>query len=318
MQGAALCGHPFKARSSSAKQQGAPTEGRPYIQTALMELDSGIIFASAADLLKEDLGRGDITTQSVVRGGVKASGRFLAKQEFVLCGLEIAEAVFSTLDNNIRLESRAYDGETIAAGTEFARIEGPAAVLLTGERTALNIMQHLSGVATLTKAFVDRIEGTSAKIVDTRKTTPGLRLLEKYAVTVGGGSNHRFGLDDGVLIKDNHIALAGGVKRAVELARSAVSHLMKIEVEVGNGSQLREAIAARADVIMLGNMSLDEIRESVKLIREQTPGTIIEISGGVTLENVRQFADCGVDLISVGAITRSATAVDISLKTRPL
>lgn len=283
-----------------------------------MELDSGIIFAAAADLLKEDLGRGDITTQSVVRGGAKASGRFLAKQEFVLCGLEIVEAVFSTLDNNIRLESRAYDGETIAADTEFARIEGAATVLLTGERTALNIIQHLSGVATLTKAFVDRIDGTGAKIVDTRKTTPGLRLLEKYAVVVGGGSNHRFGLDDGVLIKDHHIALAGGVRRAVELARSAVSHLMKIEVEVGNGSQLREAITSRADVIRLGNMSLEEIRESVKSVREQSPGTIIEVSGGVNLENVRQFADCGVDLISVGAITQSVTAVDISLKIGPL
>ena len=283
-----------------------------------MELDSGIIYASAADLLKEDLGRGDITTQSIVRGGAKAGGRFLARQEFVLCGLEIAEAIFSTLDTNIRLESRAYDGETIAADSEFARIEGPAAVLLTGERTALNIMQHLSGVATLTKAFVALIEGTGARIVDTRKTTPGLRFLEKYAVTIGGGSNHRFGLDDGVLITDNHLALAGGVRRAVELARRAVPHLMKIEVEVSNPSQLREAVVARADVIMLSNMSLEDIRESVKTIRAQNPETIVEVSGGVNLDNVRQFADCGVDLISVAAITHSATSVDITLKIRPL
>lgn len=283
-----------------------------------MELDPGIIYAFASDLLKEDLGRGDITTQSVVRGGAKACGRFLAKQVFVLCGLEIAEAVFSSLDNSITLESRVYDGEAIAAGTEFARIEGPAAALLTGERTALNIMQRLSGVATLTKAFVDQVEGTGTRIVDTRKTTPGLRLLEKYAVTVGGGANHRFGLDDGVLIKDNHIALAGGVRRAVELARRAVPHLMKIEVEVGNQSQLREAIAARADVIMLDNMAIDEIRESVTLIRNEAPGAIIEVSGGVNLENVRQLAECGADLISVGAITHSARAADISLKIRPL
>jgi nicotinate-nucleotide pyrophosphorylase (carboxylating) len=283
-----------------------------------MELDSGIVYAFAADLLKEDLGRGDITTQSVVRGGARARGRFLARQDFVLCGLEIAEAVFGTLDNNILLESTVYDGEKITAGTEFARMEGPAAALLTGERTALNVMQRLSGVATLTRAFVDRVEGTGVRIVDTRKTTPGLRLIEKYAVTVGGGFNHRFGLDDGVLIKDNHIALAGGVKRAVELARSAVPHLMKIEVEVGNQPHLREAIAAHADVIMLANMNVAEIREAVKLIREQTPGTIIEVSGGVTLENVRELAECGVDLISVGAITHSAPAVDISLKTRPL
>ena len=283
-----------------------------------MELDLGIIYAFAADLLKEDLGRGDITTQSVVRGGLRARGRFLAKQDFVLCGLEIAEAVFGALDNAIGLESRVYDGDDISAGNEFAKIEGPAAALLTGERTALNIMQRLSGIATLTRAFVTRVEGTGARITDTRKTTPGLRLLEKYAVTVGGGFNHRFGLDDGVLIKDNHIALAGGVKRAVELARQSASHLMKIEVEVASQAQLREALAAPADVIMLDNMPLEEARESVKLIRDQSAAISIELSGGVTLENVRAFAECGVDLISVGAITHSAPAVDISLKIRPL
>lgn len=283
-----------------------------------MELDPGIIYAFAADLLKEDLGRGDITTQSVVRGGLRARGRFLAKQDFVLCGLEIAEAVFGALDNAIGLESRVYDGDDISAADEFAKIEGPAAALLTGERTALNIMQRLSGIATLTKAFVTCVEGTGARITDTRKTTPGLRLLEKYAVTVGGGFNHRFGLDDGVLIKDNHIALAGGVRRAVELARQSASHLMKIEVEVTNQSQLREALAAPADVIMLDNMPLEEARESVKLIRDNNPAISIELSGRVTLENVREFAECGVDLISVGAITHSAPSVDISLKIRPL
>jgi nicotinate-nucleotide pyrophosphorylase (carboxylating) len=283
-----------------------------------MELDPGIIYAFAADLLKEDLGRGDITTQSVVRGGLRARGRFLAKQDFVLCGLEIAEAVFGALDNAIGLESRVYDGDDILAGDEFAKIEGPAAALLTGERTALNIMQRLSGIATLTRAFVTRVEGTGARITDTRKTTPGLRLLEKYAVTVGGGFNHRFGLDDGVLIKDNHIALAGGVRRAVELARQSSSHLMKIEVEVASQAQLREALAAPADVIMLDNMPLEEARESVKLIRDNNPAISIELSGGVSLDNVREFAECGVDLISVGAITHSAPAIDISLKIRPL
>ncbi|HTG17781.1 MAG TPA: carboxylating nicotinate-nucleotide diphosphorylase [Blastocatellia bacterium] len=283
-----------------------------------MELEPGIIYAYASDLLKEDLGRGDITTQSVVRGGARARGRFLARQDFVLCGLEIAEAVFSTLDANIQLESRVYDGELISSGSEFALIEGPAAVLLTAERTALNLMQRLSGVATLTREFVNRISGTGARIVDTRKTTPGLRLLEKYAVTVGGGHNHRFGLDDGVLIKDNHIALAGGVRRAVESARLAAPHLMKIEVEVSSQSQLREALAVRADVIMLDNMSTTEIRDSVELIRKQSADVIVEASGGVSLETVREIAECGVDLISVGAITHSATAVDISLKMMPL
>ena len=283
-----------------------------------MELEPGIIYAYASDLLKEDLGRGDITTQSVVRAGARARGRFLARQDFVLCGLEIAEAVFSTLDANIQLESRVYDGELISSGSEFALIEGPAAVLLTAERTALNLMQRLSGVATLTREFVNRISGTGARIVDTRKTTPGLRLLEKYAVTVGGGHNHRFGLDDGVLIKDNHIAVAGGVRRAVESARLAAPHLMKIEVEVSSQSQLREAMAVRADVIMLDNMSTAEIRESVELIRKQSAEVIVEASGGVSLETVREIAECGVDLISVGAITHSATAVDISLKMMPL
>ena len=283
-----------------------------------MELEPGLIYAYASDLLKEDLGRGDITTQSVVRGGARARGRFQANQDFVLCGLEIAEAVFSTLDTNIQLESRVYDGELIRSGSEFALIEGPAAVLLTAERTALNLMQRLSGVATLTREFVNRISGTGARIVDTRKTTPGLRLLEKYAVTVGGGYNHRFGLDDGVLIKDNHIALAGGVRRAVESARLAAPHLMKIEVEVSSQSQLREALAVRADVIMLDNMSTAEISESVELIRKQSADVIVEASGGMSLETVREIAECGVDLISVGAITHSATAVDISLKMMPL
>jgi nicotinate-nucleotide pyrophosphorylase (carboxylating) len=283
-----------------------------------MDLDSGIIYAFAADLLKEDLVRGDITTQIVVRGGAKARGRFVANQDCVLCGLEIAEAVFATLDNSIMLESRAYDGERLPEGDEFARIEGPATALLTGEGAALSIMRRLSGVATLTKAFVDRIEGTGARIVDTRKTTPGLRLLEKYAVTVGGGVNSRFGLDDGVLIEQAHIPLAGGVRRAVELARRGAPHLMKIEVEVANQQQLRESIESRADVVRLANMPLDEIRESAKLIRDGSPNAIIEVSGGISLDNVVDFAACGVDLISVDVITHAATTVDISLKTRPL
>ncbi len=283
-----------------------------------MELDAGIIYAFASDLLKEDLGRGDITTQATVRGGARARGRFLAKQDFVLCGLEIAEAIFNTLDMAIEIESRFYDGETIASQTEFARVEGPATCLLAGERTALNLLQRLSGVATLTRAFVERIAGTGAKIVDTRKTTPGLRVLEKYAVTVGGGHNHRFGLDDGVLIKDNHIALAGGVRRAIELARQEIHHLMKIEVEVSNRSQLTEALEARADVIMLDNMNVEEMRESVRIIRERAKDCLIEASGGVSLESVRQIAESGVDLISVGALTHSAVAVDISLKMMPV
>jgi nicotinate-nucleotide pyrophosphorylase (carboxylating) len=283
-----------------------------------MDLDSGTLYAYAADLLKEDLGRGDITTQNLVRSTQRARGSFLAKQTFVLCGLELAEAVFASLDSNIRVESHAYDGDSINEGSEFAKIDAPAAVLLSGERTALNLMQRLSGIATLTSRFVAQVEGTTARIIDTRKTTPGLRMLEKYAVTVGGGFNHRFGLDDGILIKDNHIALSGGVRRAIELARAGAPHLMKIEVEVSTADQLRDAISARAEVIMLDNMAPQEIRECVAMIREQSPGTVIEVSGGINLENVRQFAECGVDLISVGAITHSAPAVDISLKIKPV
>jgi nicotinate-nucleotide pyrophosphorylase (carboxylating) len=279
-----------------------------------MDLDPGIIYAYASDFLKEDLGRGDVTTQSVVRGGTRARAQFLAKQDLVLCGLEFAEAVFGVLDNAIALESHAYDGQFIAAGTKFARIEGPASVLLAGERTALNLLQHLSGVATLTRAFVDQIRGTRAHILDTRKTTPGLRLMEKYAVSVGGGCNHRFGLDDGVLIKDNHIVLAGGIKRAVDLARGAAPHLLKVEVEASSLVQVGECLEAGADVIMLDNMQPVEMATAVRLIREQAPDTIIEASGSITLENVHEVAQTGVDLISVGALTHSARAMDISMK----
>ena len=279
-----------------------------------MDLDPGVVFSIAAEFLREDLGRGDITTQAIVRGGARARGRFLAKQDLVLCGLEIAEAVFASLDGSIQVESHSYDGDSITSGTEFARIEGPAAVLLSGERTALNLLQHLSGIATITRRFADAIADTAARVVDTRKTVPGLRMLEKYAVTVGGGFNHRFGLDDGVIIKDNHIAIAGGVRRAVEITRRSVSHLMKIEVEVSRESQVLEAIEAGADVIMLDNMSLADMTKSVTLISEKAPATIIEASGGVTLETIRAIAECGVNMISVGALTHSAPAVDISLK----
>jgi nicotinate-nucleotide pyrophosphorylase (carboxylating) len=283
-----------------------------------MQLDQSIIYAYISDFLKEDLGRGDITSQATVRGGTRGRGKFLAKQDCVLCGIELAEAVFVALDPDIRLESSAFDGDAINKGTVFAQVEGLATTLLAGERTALNLLQRLSGIATLTRAFVDKIADTRARVVDTRKTTPGLRMLEKYAVYTGGGTNHRFGLDDGVLIKDNHIALAGGVRRAIEYARETAHHLMKIEVEVTNQTQLREALDAQAEVIMLDNMTTDALRECVKMIRDASPDTIVEASGGVNLNTVREIAETGVDLISVGAITHSATAVDISLKIAPI
>jgi nicotinate-nucleotide pyrophosphorylase (carboxylating) len=233
----------------------------------------------------------------------------------VICGIEVAEAVFLHLDAEIsEIEATYRDGDEVSAGTVFATLRGYADVLLTGERLALNLLQRMSGIATLTRAYVKAVEGTNAKIVDTRKTTPGLRLLEKYAVTIGGGKNHRMGLDDGVLIKDNHIGLAGGITEAVTAAKDKVGHLHKIEVEVMNWAQLREAIEAGADIIMLDNQTPEEAGRLVRMSRDLNPSVIIEASGGMDLDRVRMYAEAGVDLISVGRITHSAKAVDISFK----
>jgi nicotinate-nucleotide pyrophosphorylase (carboxylating) len=277
-------------------------------------LDEGALFSQIGNFLQEDLGRGDITTQSTVMRSQSAKGRFIAKEAMVVCGLEAAEAVFSTLDSQQQIEAFVADGDEVEAGKVIARTTGFADVLLGGERVALNLMQRLSGIATLTRLFVRAIEGTRAQIVDTRKTTPGLRMLEKYAVLTGGARNHRFGLDDGVLIKDNHIALAGGVATAVERAREAVGHLHKIEVEVSKESDLREALEAGADVLLLDNRTPEETRQMVELARQISPNVLLESSGGITLESVRAFAEAGVDLISVGALTHSARALDISFK----
>lgn len=267
------------------------------------------------EFLAEDLGRGDITTQATVPDDARGVGRFLAKEDLIVCGLEVAEAVFLHLDGESpELEPIFNDGDEVKAGTVFATQKGFADVLLAGERTALNLIQRLSGIATLTRQFVRAIEGTSASIVDTRKTTPGLRLLEKYAVTVGGAKNHRLGLDDGVLIKDNHIALAGGVKEAVGLAKQKVGHLHKIEVEITNWAQLREAVLAGADIIMIDNQTPDEAAKLVEMSRGMNPNVLIEASGGMSLDTVRAYAEAGVDLISVGKLTHSARSVDISFK----
>jgi len=235
----------------------------------------------------------------------------------VLSGLEVADAVFGAFDVEMQIESTASDGESIKAGKAFARVTGEAHILLTAERTALNFLQRLSGIATLTKKYVDAIAGTDASIVDTRKTTPGLRMLEKYAVTCGGGRNHRMGLDDGVLIKDNHIALAGGITEAVRRAKEVAGHLHKIEVETATLDQVKEAIQAGADIIMLDNMTPDQVRRAAEIVKASAPEEhrpLTEASGGINLENVRQYAEAGVDLISIGALTHSAPAVDISFK----
>lgn len=277
-------------------------------------LDEGALFSQIGAFLSEDLGRGDITTQACVTRNARGRGRFLAKEAMVVAGLEAAEAVFSTLDSQQQLEAFASDGEEVEAGKVIARTSGFADVLLAGERVALNLLQRLSGIATLTRQYVRAVEGTTAQIVDTRKTTPGLRMLEKYAVVSGGGRNHRFGLDDGVLIKDNHIALAGGVAAAVERAREAVGHLHKIEVEVSAEKGLREAIESGADILLLDNLSPEETARLVLVARELSPQVTLESSGGITLENVRAYAEAGVDLISIGALTHSARALDISFK----
>lgn len=282
-------------------------------------LDNGDLIARISDFLSEDLGRGDITTQATVPPDSRGIGRFLAKEDIVVCGIEVAEAVFMHLDpESSPLELTVADGDEIKSGTIFATQKGFADVLLAGERTALNLIQRMSGIATLTRQYVKAIEGTSAHIVDTRKTVPGLRMLEKYAVTVGGAKNHRLGLDDGVLIKDNHIALAGGVKEAVIAAKQKVGHLHKIEVEITNWHQLREAILAGADIVMLDNQTPEESAKLVEMARNMNENVLIEASGGMSLETVRDYAEAGVDLISVGKITHSARAVDISFKIQTL
>jgi nicotinate-nucleotide pyrophosphorylase (carboxylating) len=278
-------------------------------------LDNGEVLSAIGDFLTEDIGRGDITTQSTVAPDVRGIGRFLAKEYLVICGLEVAEAVFLHLDAEIpEIETIYSEGDEVEEGTVFGTLKGYADVLLTGERVALNILQRMCGVATLTRQYVKAVEGTNAQIVDTRKTTPGLRLMEKYAVTVGGGKNHRMGLDDGVLIKDNHITLAGGITEAVVAAKQKVGHLHKIEVEITNWAQLREAIEAGADIIMLDNQTPDEAAKLVGMSRDINPAVMIEASGGMDLDRVRSFAEAGVDLISVGRLTHSARAVDISFK----
>jgi len=283
-------------------------------------LDTEFIYEAVSAALDEDMGRGDITSRSVVRLGVRARGSFIAKQDFMLAGLEVADAVFASFDFNLQIESSVTDGDQIKTEKAFARITGEAQILLAAERVALNFLQHLSGIATLTRRYVEAVAGTEARIVDTRKTTPGLRMLEKYAVTVGGGHNHRLGLDDGVLIKDNHLAMAGGLTEAVRRARDVVGHLHKIEVEVADLDQVREALKTGADILLLDNMRPELVRQAVELVRAKEPEerhTLIEASGGIALDNVRAYAEAGADLISIGALTHSAPAVDISFKIKP-
>ncbi len=269
-------------------------------------------FLSSA--LKEDIGTGDLTTGLIVPSGHTSEAVILGREDFVLAGLPFAGEVFELLDRGLSFQAHLNDGEEVKAGQRIATLRGPTRAILTGERVALNILQRLSGIATLTRRFAELISGTGARLLDTRKTTPGMRCLEKYAVRIGGGHNHRFGLYDGILIKDNHITAAGGISRAVECTREGAHHLMKIEVEVKGIEELKEALQAGADVVMLDNMPVETIREAVGIVRGRSPGTLVEASGGVGLENIREIALTGVDFISVGALTHSARAVDISLE----
>ncbi len=263
--------------------------------------------------LNEDMGPGDVTTSSVLTGEEKGSALAVAKAEMVVAGIEVFKEVFLALDPDIRFIRSTVDGQGAAPGEVLAEVSGNLANILMAERTALNLLQRMCGVATHTMRFAGEIRGTRARILDTRKTMPGLRMLDKYAVRVGGGSNHRMGLFDGVLIKDNHIAAAGGIAKAVARARQGAPHTLKIEVEAGNVQEVKEAVAAGADIIMLDNMDLEEMREALRLIEGRA---LTEASGNVNLSNVKRIAETGVDFISVGAITHSAPAADISLNIR--
>ncbi|MFZ0131035.1 MAG: carboxylating nicotinate-nucleotide diphosphorylase [Desulfobacterales bacterium] len=263
---------------------------------------------------EEDIGSGDVTTENLVAPESMGSGQIVAKEPLVLAGLEVARLVFERLDPRITWQPHRADGETVAAGTAVLTVSGKLRALLTGERVALNFLQRLSGIATQVRAYLAEIPAGGARLVDTRKTTPGWRVLEKYAVRIGGAGNHRMGLYDGVLIKDNHIAACGGVAAAVERIRRLVSHLMKIEIEAATLEQVQEALAAGAEVIMLDNMDIDRIEAAVALINGKA---LIEVSGNVTAGRLARLAQTGVDFISVGALTHAARSVDLSMRIGP-
>lgn len=264
-----------------------------------------------AAALREDLGRsGDQTTDVVVPAEARAAAHLVAREAGRAAGLPIACRAFTLLDEGVEVDYRAADGDDVAAGATLAVVSGPARAILSAERVALNLLGRLCGIATLTRDVVSSLEGTAARVACTRKTTPGLRLLEKYAVRVGGGSNHRFGLDDAVLIKDNHIAVAGGVAAAVGRARAGVGHLVKIEVEVTDLAQLDEALAAGAEVVLLDNMPPDLLRRAVARVAGRA---VTEASGGITPATAREVAEAGVDVLSLGWLTHSVPALDVAL-----
>lgn len=260
--------------------------------------------------LREDIRSGDITTNALIPLDARATAQMRMRENGVLSGIELAKCAFALLDADVRFSQERSDGETLTKGDIILQIEGAARAVLTGERVALNFVQRMSGIATLTQQFVQQTEDTKAVIADTRKTTPGLRVLEKYAVRCGGGSNHRFALDDLILIKDNHIALCGGIAPAIERARKSIGHAVKIEIECDTLQQVREVVDARADILLLDNMNAEQVREAVGIVAGRA---LCEASGGVNLATVRGIAQSGVDIISVGALTHGARSLDIGL-----
>ncbi len=279
----------------------------------MMEINPKLLEKVVAAALEEDLGIGDLTTDSIVPPDLLARGEFLAKEDMVLAGWPVVVETFRSVSPAIQISIEFAEGALIPRGTIFGHVKGLAAYLLKGERVALNFLQQLSGVATETHKYVGAVAGTGVTILDTRKTTPGLRYLEKYAVRVGGGKNHRLGLYDGVLIKENHIAMAGNIAEAIRRVRSGIDHLKKVEIEVTNFPELMQALQAGADVILLDNMSPDQVLEAVRIVQGRVR---LEVSGGINLENVREYASTGIDFISVGALTHSVKAIDISLELR--
>jgi nicotinate-nucleotide pyrophosphorylase (carboxylating) len=301
-----------------------------------MNWDSAVVLNSIRQALEEDVGPGDVTSLATIPAAARARARVIARAPLVCAGLPVVERLFRLLDADMGIEYLAKDGDTIEKPRDLVRCRGRARAILTGERTALNYLAHLSGIATLTRRFVEQLAGTKAKIRDTRKTTPGLRAFEKHAVRMGGGANHRFGLYDAILLKENHIALAGGVKEALDKAHAYASSQMlpremsayetsgqpragsaggclPIQIEVQDDRELREALQAGAEAVLLDNMTPEQARRSVALARSLRKDCLVEISGGITIENVRAYAETGADLLSSGALTHSAPAANLSL-----
>ncbi|WP_408638507.1 carboxylating nicotinate-nucleotide diphosphorylase [Paenibacillus baimaensis] len=279
----------------------------------MFELQMDIVKKNLQLWLEEDIGMGDVTTMTTIPKDHQSKGIIHVKESGIIAGLPIAAAVFTLVDPELRFVAKVEEGQAVDKGCVLAVVTGNTRHILLGERLALNLMQRLSGIATRTKQFVDALQGLPVRLVDTRKTTPGHRLLEKYAVRVGGGHNHRFGLYDAVMIKDNHIKGSGGITEAIRAARAQIPHTMKIEVEVESKEQLEEALLAQPDIIMLDNMTTDQMREAVIRMKSVAPHILIEASGSVNLDTVGTIAQTGVDVISVGRLTYSVQSLDISL-----